>query len=63
MSKAVGRGVYFMSNVKERTHIFFDKNWPSIIVEIDGYINGYTGIRNRGEKLERSNLSYLSNTD
>ncbi len=27
--KAVGRGVYFMSNVRERMDIFFDKNTPS----------------------------------
>jgi hypothetical protein len=37
IEKAVGRGVYFMSNVKERMDICFDHSAPSIVVEIKEY--------------------------
>jgi hypothetical protein len=37
VEKAVGRGVYFMNNVKERMDIFFDKSAPSIVVDIEEY--------------------------
>jgi hypothetical protein len=37
---AVGRGVYFISNVKERTHIFFDNTAPPIVVDVEEYRNG-----------------------
>ena len=37
IEKAVGRGVYFMSNVRERMDIFFDKNAPSIVVDVSEY--------------------------
>jgi signal transduction histidine kinase len=48
---AVGRGVQFMKNVKNRMDICFDNKAPSIVVEIDAYRNGYKDIRNRGGKI------------
>jgi two-component system, OmpR family, sensor histidine kinase VicK len=51
VDKAVGRGVYFMSNVKKRMDIYFDHKAPSIVVEIDEYRNGYRDIRKRGGKI------------
>jgi two-component system, OmpR family, sensor histidine kinase VicK len=42
VENAVGRGVYFMSNVKHRMDIFFDHRAPSIVVDIAEYRNGYT---------------------
>jgi two-component system, OmpR family, sensor histidine kinase VicK len=47
----VGRGVYFMSNVKKRMDIYFDHRAPSIVVEIPEYKNGYIDIRKRGGKI------------
>ncbi len=64
VEKAVGRGVYFMSNVRERMDIFFDKNAPSIVVDIAEYKNGYEDIRKRGGKIRafteitEDNLNY-----
>src|ERR687892_158128 len=37
IEKAVGRGVYFMSNVKETMDICFDHNAPSIVVKIRAF--------------------------
>ena len=37
---AVGRGVNFMQNVKEKMDIFFDHNAPSIVIDIEEYKNG-----------------------
>lgn len=51
VENAVGRGVYFMSNVKQRMDIFFDHSAPSIVVEVDEYRNGYIDIRRRGAKI------------
>ncbi len=51
VEKAVGRGVYFMNNVKERMDIFFDKAAPSIVVDIREYREGYINIRKRGGKI------------
>ncbi len=51
IEKAVGRGVYFMSNVKERMDICFDHNAPSIVVKIQEYKDGYNDIRKRGGKI------------
>ena len=48
---AVGRGVQFMQNVKERMDIFFDHRAPSIVVDIEEYRNGYKDIRKRGAKI------------
>ena len=51
IENAVGRGVYFMSNIKEKMDIFFDHKAPSIVVEIEEYKNGYIDIRRRGGKI------------
>jgi two-component system sensor histidine kinase VicK len=51
VENAVGRGVYFMSNIKRRMDIYFDYNGPSIVVEIPEYKNGYIDIRKRGGKI------------
>ncbi|MFL6320913.1 MAG: ATP-binding protein [Nitrososphaeraceae archaeon] len=64
VDKAVGRGVYFMSNVKKRMDIYFDHKAPSIVVEIDEYRNGYRDIRKRGGKIRafteitKDNINY-----
>jgi two-component system, OmpR family, sensor histidine kinase VicK len=51
VENAVGRGVYFMSNVKKRMDIYFDHRAPSIVVEIPEYKDGYIDIRKRGGKI------------
>ena len=51
VENAVGRGVYFMSNVKQRMDIFFDHSAPSIVVDVEEYRNGYIDIRRRGAKI------------
>src|ERR671921_1106919 len=51
VENAVGRGVYFMSNVKRRMDIFFDYKAPSIVVDIAEYRDGYIDIRRRGGKI------------
>jgi hypothetical protein len=51
VQNAVGRGVYFMSNVKQRMDIFFDYRAPSIVVDIAEYRNGYIDIRRRLPKI------------
>jgi len=47
---AVGRGVQFMHNVKERMDIFFDHRAPSIVVDIEEYRKGYIDIRKKRRK-------------
>jgi two-component system, OmpR family, sensor histidine kinase VicK len=51
VQNAVGRGVYFMANVRQRMDIFFDYRAPSIVVDIAEYRNGYIDIRRRGGKI------------
>lgn len=51
IENAVGRGVYFMANVKKRMDICFDHSAPSIVVEVGEYRNGYLDIRKRGGKI------------
>jgi two-component system sensor histidine kinase VicK len=53
-----------MDNVKERMDIFFDKNAPSIVVDVKEYRNGYKNIRKRGGRIRafteitKENLHY-----
>jgi two-component system, OmpR family, sensor histidine kinase VicK len=49
--KAVGRGVQFMRNVREKMDIFFDHKAPSIVIDLEEYRNGYVDIRRRGSKI------------
>jgi two-component system, OmpR family, sensor histidine kinase VicK len=49
--KAVGRGVQFMRNVREKMDIFFDHKAPSIVIDLEEYKNGYIDIRRRGSKI------------
>jgi two-component system, OmpR family, sensor histidine kinase VicK len=51
VDNAVGRGVYFMSNVQKRMDIYFDHRAPSIVVEVPEYRSGYIDIRKRGGKI------------
>lgn len=51
VENAVGRGVYFMSNVKQKMDIFFDHHAPSIVVEVREYRDGYIDIRKRGGRI------------
>jgi two-component system, OmpR family, sensor histidine kinase VicK len=61
---AVGRGVQFMQNVREKMDIFFDHKAPSIVIDIDDYKKGYIDIRRRGAKIRaftevtKGNISY-----
>nr|MDQ6865397.1 hypothetical protein [Thermoproteota archaeon] len=48
---AVGRGVQFMKNTKEKMDIFFDSSAPFIVIEIDAYRSGYMNIRKGGGKI------------
>jgi two-component system sensor histidine kinase VicK len=53
-----------MDNVNERMDIFFDRNAPSIVVDVKEYRNGYMKIRKRGGRIRgfteitRENLPY-----
>jgi two-component system, OmpR family, sensor histidine kinase VicK len=64
VESAVGRGVYFMSNVKQRMDIFFDHRAPSIVTDVAEYKDGYIDIRKRGGKIRcfteitKDNLRY-----
>ena len=64
VENAVGRGVYFMSNVKQSMDIFFDYRAPSIVTDIAEYRDGYIDIRKRGGKIRcfteitKDNLRY-----
>ncbi len=51
VDNAVGRGVYFMSNVKNKMDICFDHSAPSIVVDVKEYRKGYTDIRKKGGKI------------
>src|SRR5262245_17407291 len=51
VESAVGREVYFMSNVKQSMDIFFDHMSPSIVTDIAEYRYDYTNIRKRGGRL------------
>jgi two-component system, OmpR family, sensor histidine kinase VicK len=61
---AIHRGVYFMSNVKNKMDIYFDSRAPSIVINIDEYRNGYRKIKRRGGKIRllteitRENIDY-----
>jgi signal transduction histidine kinase len=64
VDNAVGRGVYFMSNVQKRMDIYFDHRAPSIVVEVPEYRSGYIDIRKRGGKIRafteitKNNINY-----
>jgi two-component system, OmpR family, sensor histidine kinase VicK len=47
---AVGKGVWFMKNVKIGMDLFGEKNGPSIIIEYEVYKNNYIDIIKRGAK-------------
>lgn len=53
-----------MDNVKEKMDIFFDKNAPSIVLDVKVYRNGYKNIRKRGGRIRafteitKDNLPY-----
>ena len=61
---AVGRGVWFMKNVKIGMDLFGEKNGPSIIIEYEVYKNNYIDIIKRGGKIRliteitKENLHY-----
>lgn len=48
---AVGRGITFMRNVRNRMDISFDHRAPSIVIELESYKAGYINIRKRGGKI------------
>jgi nitrogen-specific signal transduction histidine kinase len=51
VENTMGRGIYFMSNVKQRMDTFFDHRAPSIVTDIAEYRNGFIDIRTRGGKI------------
>ncbi len=48
---AVGKGALFMKNTKTRMDITFDKNAPSIVVQLPAYYECYKDIIRRGAKI------------
>lgn len=62
--QAVGKGVAFMKNTKNRMDITFDDRAPSIVIKIPEYYNGYQDILRRGGTIRcitiitNENLSY-----
>jgi two-component system, OmpR family, sensor histidine kinase VicK len=64
VENAMERGVYFISNAKEKMDIFFDHKGPSVFVGIKGYRNGFIRLRRRGGKVRafteitRDNVKY-----
>ncbi|MGC1132259.1 MAG: ATP-binding protein [Nitrososphaeraceae archaeon] len=64
VENAMERGVYFISNAKEKMDIFFDHRVPSIVVGIEEYRNGFIRLRRRGGKVRacteitRDNVKY-----
>jgi len=64
VENAMERGVYFISNAKEKMDMFFDHRVPSIVVGIEEYRNGFIRLRRRGGKVRvlteitRDNIKY-----
>ena len=64
VENAMDRGVYFISNAKEKMDIFFDHRAPSIVVGLEEYRNGFIRLRRRGGKVRafteitRDNVKY-----
>jgi len=64
VENAMERGVYFISNSKEKMDIFFDHRTPSTVVGIEEYRNGFIRLRRRGGKIRafteitRDNVKY-----
>lgn len=48
---AVGQGIRFMQNTREKMDIYFDRSGPSIVIEVDAYRKGYEDIRRRGGRI------------
>ena len=51
VEEAVGKGIEFMNNVKKKMDLCYDKNAPSIVLDVEEYKNGYISIRNRGGRI------------
>ena len=51
VEEAVGKGIEFMNNVKKKMDLCYDKNAPSIVLDVKEYKNGYIAIRKRGGKI------------
>jgi two-component system sensor histidine kinase VicK len=58
---AVGRGVLFMANVKNRMDLCIDYRAPSIVIEVLEYKNAYADIVNRGGKIRAVTEITLAN--
>jgi signal transduction histidine kinase len=64
VENAMERGVYFISNAKEKLDIFFDHRAPSMVVGSEEYRNGFISLRRRGGKVRafteitRDNVKY-----
>jgi signal transduction histidine kinase len=51
VENAMERGVYFISNAKEKMDIFFDHRAPSMVLGSEEYRNGLISLRRRGGKV------------
>jgi signal transduction histidine kinase len=51
VENAMERGVYFISNAKEKMDIFFDHRAPSMVLGSEEYRNGFISLRRRGGKV------------
>jgi len=48
---AVEKGITFMKNVEKKMDLCYDKNAPSIVLDVKEYKNGYINIRKKGGKI------------
>ena len=48
--ESVAKGIEFMRNVVKKMDLCYDKNAPSIVLEVKEYKNGYLDVRKRGGK-------------
>ena len=48
---AVEKGIKFMKNVEKKMDLCYDKNAPSIVLDVKEYKNGYINIRKKGGKI------------
>ena len=51
VEEAVGKGIEFMNNVQKKMDLCYDKNAPSIVLDVKEYKNGYIAIRKKGGKI------------
>lgn len=51
VEEAVGKGIEFMNNVQKKMDLCYEKNAPSIVLDVKEYKNGYINIQKKGGKI------------